>query len=60
MSNKERYEKFAEFVFLVTGALLLIFSGHEIDRSLPMFFILFIMGMLCLCIRIEYTKEESA
>ena len=58
--NKERYAELANFVFLVTGALLVFFAGYEVDKSVPMSFILMIMGVLCLCITVEYTKEGSA
>ena len=58
MKDKERIEEVANFVFLVTGALHIFFAGYEVDKSVLMSFILMVMGVLCLCITVEYTKKE--
>jgi len=59
-SKEEMYTELVSSVFFITGVLLLVFAGYELDRSFLLSFILLIMGTLCLLIRIEYTKEESA
>ena len=58
-SKEEMYAELVNFVFLIAGALLLIFAGHELDKSFLMFFVFMFVGMLFLMVRIEYEKEES-
>lgn len=53
----EKTEGFVDFVYFVTGALLLLFAGYEVDKSVLMSFILMVMGVICLCIRVEYKKK---
>ena len=56
---EEKTEGLVNFIFLVTGALLLLFAGYEVDKSVLMSFILMVMGVICLCIRVEYKKVEK-
>ena len=57
MSNKT--EEIVQSVFIVTGALFLFFSGFVISDNFALSFILLLLGILCVMIRVEYTKEEG-
>ena len=58
MSERERIEEFVQFVFLITGALFLFFSGFVVTTNTALSFILLVLGMLCIQIRVNYDKEE--
>ena len=57
MSNK--IEEIVQFVFLVTGGLFLFFSGFVVTTNSALSFILLVLGMCCIHIRFEYTKDEG-
>ena len=59
-SKEEIMAEFAQFVFLVAGALLMFFSGVVNQLNIPLSFILFFIGAICIMIRIQYSKEEGA
>ena len=58
MSERERIEAFVQFVFLITGSLFLFFSGLVVSSNTGLSFILFVLGMFCIMIRVNYDKDE--
>lgn len=61
MNDKERMiEGLVNFIFFVSGVLFVFLAGYYVIISVPFSFIFLLIGVLCLCISVEYTKEESA
>ena len=60
MKGKNEFiAELAQTVFLVFGALCLIFAGYVLSNNMGLSFILVVVGMCALAIRIEYNEEAS-
>ncbi len=57
--KKEIIAELAQTVFLVFGALCLVFSGYVLTNNIGLSAILLSVGMLSIIIRIEYNQEEE-
>jgi len=58
-SKGEIIAELAQTVFLVFGALCLLFSGYVLTNNTGLSAILLIVGMLSIIIRIKYNEEEA-
>ena len=57
--KKEIIAELAQTVFLVFGALCLIYSGYVFTNNTGLSAILIVLGMCAIIIRIEYNEDEE-
>ena len=57
--KKEIIAELAQTVFLVFGALCMLFSGYVLTNNIGLSAILLILGICALLIKVEYSQEEK-